>query len=146
MFTVPQIFRRSTLAPLFRGAALALLTACGGAEILVIPLFEFGFTTTSGATTLAVFFLPDTPTTASGNFDSVNMNVGASQIQFGGSYSGCSFKLALKSGFVATAPAAASYDGRFLSNDSIELRPTSGVGLPTLTMKRQGTSVRQTGC
>jgi hypothetical protein len=128
--------------------AASLINGCGGgAAALVIPLFEFGFSGTSGATTIQVFFLPDTPTTASGTFDSVNMNVDAlPQIQYSGSYSGCTFKLALKPGSVATTPIAASYDGAFLDNDSITLQPTSGNGLPALTLKRQGTSVRQTGC
>lgn len=131
------------------GAMLAasLISACGGSAALVIPLFEFGFSGTSGATTIQVFFLPDTPTTSSGTFDSVNMNVDAQpQIQYSGSYSGCTFTIALKPGNVATAPIAASYDGSFVTNDSIQLKPTSGDGLPTLTLQRQGTSVRQIGC
>lgn len=128
--------------------SLSLLSSCGGgAEVLLIPLFEFGFTGTSGATTVQVFFLPDTPTTSSGTFSSVNMNVDAlPQLHYDGTWSNCSFKLTLQAGSVAAAPIAASYNGRFLSNDSIELAPSSGAGLPTLTLKRQGTSVRQIGC
>ena len=132
-----------------RGAAAALvstLVACGGAELLLVPLFEFGFTGTSGATQFSVFFLPDTPTTSSGTFDSVNMNVGPTQIRYDGTWSNCSFKLTLKPGVVLVAPAATTYDGRFTTNDSIELTPTSGAGLPTLALRRQGTSVRQIGC
>lgn len=130
--------------------SLSLLSSCGGGtEVLLIPLFEFGFTGTSGATTVQVFFLPDTPTTSSGSFTGVNMNVDAlPQLHYDGNWSNCTFKLTLKTepGNVAAAPIASSYNGRFLSNDSIELAPSSGAGLPTLTLKRQGTSVRQIGC
>jgi hypothetical protein len=130
--------------------SLSLLSSCGGGgEALVIPLFEFGFSGTSGATTVQVFFLPDTPTASSGTFSGVNMNVDAlPQLHYDGTWSNCSFKLTLKPelGNVAAAPIATSYNGRFLSNDSIELAPSSGAGLATLTLKRQGTSVRQIGC
>jgi len=74
----------------------------------------------------------------------VNMNFDATQFQYGGTWSSCTFKLTANG--AVTAPAAASYDGRFMGNDRIELRPTSGSGLPVLTLQRQGVGTRQTGC
>ncbi|MGM9482699.1 hypothetical protein ACS5PN_16010 [Roseateles sp. NT4] len=148
MSTHPQRLSRAGAAAGAALLSLSLLSSCGGgAEVLLIPLFEFGFSGVSGATTVQVFFLPDTPTTSSGTFSGVNMNVDAlPQLHYDGSYSGCTFKLTLQAGSVAAAPIAAGYQGRFLTNDSIELAPTTGAGLPTLTLKRQGTSVRQIGC
>jgi len=124
--------------------ALGLAACGGGSEVLVIPLFEFGFTGNSGATQIQVFFLPDAPTASSGTFDGVNMNVDATQFQYTGTYSGCTFSLSTNA--AVAAPAAASYSGRFLSNDRIELTPTSGNGLPVLTLQRQGIGTRQMGC
>lgn len=135
-----------------RGRALSWplalwLAACGGGtEVLIIPLFEFGFSGTANGVAVQVFFLPDTPTTHTGSFSQVNMNVDSVQSRYDGSWTNCSFKLALQAGQTVTPPGAASYDGRFTGNDSIELTPTSGSGLPTLALKRQGTSVRQIGC
>ncbi|KQY90423.1 hypothetical protein [Pelomonas sp. Root1444] len=127
--------------------ALSLLSSCGGgAEALIIPLFEFGFSGTTGATKVDMFFVPDTPTSSSGSFSGVNVSInGAPSILYDGTYANCTFTLSLHAGSVA-APIAAGYNGRFLSNDSIELAPTSGAGLPTLTLKRLGTSQRQMGC
>jgi hypothetical protein len=136
----------------WRASAASLLVlwlaACGGGELLIIPLFEFGFSGTTGAggsVTVQVFFGPDTPTASSGTFDFVNMNVDANpQVHYTGNYSGCGFTLS--TGDAVPVPAAASYSGRFTANDSIELRPTSGVGLPVLTLQRQGTGTRNMGC
>jgi hypothetical protein len=124
------------------------LAACGGgSEVLLIPLFEFGFSgTTTGAVGVQVFFLPDTPTTSSGTFDSVNMNVDgfAQQLHYTGTYSGCSFTITTAD--AVAAPIASSYDGSFKGNDTIELKPPSGSGLPVLTLPRQGVGTRVTGC
>jgi hypothetical protein len=126
------------------------LAACGGAEALIIPLFEFGFSGSSGAVQIQIFFGPDKPTASSGNFDFVNMNVDANpQIHFSGNYSGCNFNLALIPPVppdTVPAPIANSYCGSFTGNDTIELRPTSCTGLPVLALKRQGTGSRTTGC
>ncbi len=139
-----------------RGALLlaALIAAgCGGgSEVLLIPLFEFGFTGTTGAVQVQAFFLPDTPTTPTGTFTGVNMNFDATQLHYDGTWSSCSVKLTADAAanaaanVVVTAPASTSYDGRFMGNDTIELRPTSGSGLPVLTLKRQGVGTRKTGC
>lgn len=127
-------------------ALLALcLAACGGAEVLLVPLFEFGFVgTTTGGVNVQVFFDPDTPTTSSGNFTFVNMNVDANQVPYSGSFSGCSFSISTTA--AVAAPIAARYSGRFTGNDRIELQPTSGNNLPTLVLQRQGTGTRVTGC
>ena len=124
--------------------ALGLSACGGGSEALIIPLFEFGFSGSSGATQIQVFFLPDAPATSSGNFDGVNMNVDAVQFAYTGTYSGCTFSISTNA--AVTVPAAASYSGRFISNDRIELTPTSGNGLPVLTLQRQGVGTRQMGC
>ena len=80
---------RSRAAPV---VALCL-AACGGSASLLTPLFEFGFSGSSAGVAIQVFFLPDTPTTATGTFDGVNMNVGQVQFRYTGSYSGCDFSL-----------------------------------------------------
>ncbi|MCE4553845.1 hypothetical protein [Pelomonas cellulosilytica] len=140
-----------TLRPAAALLATALVASCGGGtEVLIIPLFEFGFSGTAGpggATTVQVFFSPDTPTTTTGSFDAVNMNIDAlPQVHYTGSWSACSFQLKLDPASSVKAPIATNYNGRFVGNDSIELTPTSGAGLPTLTLKRQSASQRQMGC
>lgn len=133
-------------AGLLTGSATGLVACGGGTELLLIPLFEFGFTGTLSGTPIGVFFLPDTPTASSGNFDTVNMNVGPTQIRFNGSWRSCSFTLALKPGEAAVAPAVATYNGRFVGADSIELVPASGNAALAMTLKRQGAATRNTGC
>jgi len=121
------------------------LTACGGgSEALLIPLFEFGFAgTTTGNVGVQVFFSPDTPTTPTGTFDFVNMNVDGypQQLRYTGTWSGCTFSISTTD--TVSDPIAASYNGSFTGKDSIELRPASGVGLPTITLQRQGTGTRE---
>jgi hypothetical protein len=132
-----------------RASVVAALTLClgacgGGAELLVIPLFEFGFSGTIGAVQVGVFFLPDKPTQGSGTFDQVNVSInGASPLVFTGTYSGCTFNLSTS--LAVSAPLSNSFSGRFTSNDVIELRPTT-VSLPVLTLQRQGTGSRNMGC
>ena len=136
--------RARAIAPLL---ALWLAACGGGTELLLIPLFEFGFAgTTTGNIGVQVFFLPDKPTTSSGTFDSVNMNVAGvpQQLRFGGTYLGCSFTISTAD--AVAAPIASRYDGSFKGNDSIELRPPNGSGLPMLTLQRQGAGTRVTGC
>ena len=139
MFKASRLFSSVCLS-----AALCLAACGGGAELLLIPLFEFGFSGSSGGVALQVFFLPDTPTTTSGNFDQVNFNVGAAQFAYTGSYSGCTFTLS--SSKSVPTPAAPSYNGRFVGNDSIQLTPTVASALPVLTLQRQGTGSRVIGC
>jgi hypothetical protein len=135
------------LRALRSAAAAAVLAGCGGgAEVLVVPLFEFGFTGSSGATTIQVFFLPDTPATATGTFDSVNMNVDAQQVQYDGTWSNCNFALAVKAGQTAIAPGAAAYDGHFQGVDTIVLTPKGAPALPVLTLQRQGNATRSFAC
>jgi hypothetical protein len=130
-------------------AALLAVAACGGGSeaVLLIPLFEFGFTGKApGDVGVQVFFLPDKPTTTTGTFDAVNMNVDgvAGQVHYTGTWSGCSFSL--QTADAVQAPIAASYAGSFKGNDAIELKPTSGAGLPTLSLQRQGVGTKVTGC
>lgn len=132
-----------------RACAVTIMTlwlaACGGgAELLVIPLFEFGFSGTSGAVQVSVFFLPDKPTQSSGTFDQVNVSInGATPLVFTGTYSGCTFNISTS--VAVTAPLSNSFSGRFTGNDVIELSPTGAV-LPVLTLQRQGTGSRIMGC
>lgn len=132
-----------------RASAVAAITlwlaACGGgAELLVIPLFEFGFSGTIGAVQVGVFFLPDKPTQVSGTFDQVNVSLnGSAPIVFTGTYSGCTFNISTS--VAVTAPLSNSFSGRFTGNDVIELSPTGAV-LPVLTLQRQGTGSRIMGC
>jgi hypothetical protein len=135
--------------------ATAMLSSCGGgAEVLVIPLFEFIFVgnTPDNSQSIQASFAPNKPTTSSGNFDLVNLDAFAnggghsSGATYGGTYSGCTFKLSVRADSTATAPFAASYDGRFTSNDVVELTPTSGTGLPTLKLTRSPLSQTKSGC
>jgi hypothetical protein len=129
------------------GALAIGLAACGGGEARVIPLFVFGFSgTTTGNVQVGVFFDPDNPSTASGSFNFVNLNIDGNITQYNGSWSNCSFTLSLPQGQTAQAPAAASYTGRFQGMETIVLSPASGAGLPTFTLQRQGTSTRSFAC
>jgi hypothetical protein len=137
-----------------RGAlALALcsaLAACGGAEVLAIPLFTFGFSGTTQATTgtkkIDLFLNPpDGPATATGTFASANMQIAdtpsgdnAFTVSYTGSWSGCTFALVVAQGSSAALPAAAGYDGRFSGIDTIVLTPNTGGGAPVLTLQRAG--------
>ena len=131
-------------------ASLLALAACGGGSeaALIVPLFEFGFSgTTTGNIGVQVFFGPDKPTTATGTFSFVNMNVDGfpAQLAYTGTWSGCNFSISTNDPAVR-APIAASYTGSFRGNDSIELKPAGGGNLPTLTLQRQGAGSRVTGC
>jgi hypothetical protein len=144
MSTVLRLFRRTGGAPLL---ALWLAACGGGTEALLIPLFEFGFTgTTTGNVGVQIFFGPDQPTTATGTFSFVNMNVDGfvAQVHYTGTWSSCTFSISTAD--AVQAPIAASYTGRFKGNDSVELTPASGAGLPTITLQRQGVGTRVTGC
>jgi len=143
MSTTLRLLRRTCCAPLL---ALWLAACGGGTEALLIPLFEFGFTgTTTGNVGVQIFFGPDNPTTATGTFSFVNMNVDgfAAQLHYTGTWSSCTF--AITTADAVQAPIAASYNGSFKGNNSIELTPASGAGLPTITLQRQGVGTRA-GC
>ena len=136
-----------SIKTLLCGAVLATsLAGCGGGEAIVVPLFVFGFSGTNGASQFGVFFDPDTPTTASGTFNFVNLNVDGNVTQYGGTWSNCTFALSLPQGQNATAPAADSYSGRFQGMDTVVLTPPSGSGRPTLTLQRQGTPPQRFDC
>lgn len=120
-----------------RASALAVITlwlaACGGGlEVLVIPLFEFGFT---GANNTTLFFQPDKPTQSSGNFDvdGVRLTVTGVTTVYNGTYNGCSFNLIPNA---ASAPNSPSYTGRFTNKDTIDLTLSAGVGPTPLTVNR----------
>jgi len=119
-------------------AALLALAACGGGSeaVLLIPLFEFGFGgTTTGGVVVQVFFEPALPTTSSGTFTSVHLNAdGQGQLDYTGTWSGCTFSI--QTAAAVQAPVAASYTGSFKGNQSIELQPPGGSGLPTLSLQR----------
>lgn len=129
------------------GGALAIsLAACGGGAELVVPLFVFGFAGTSGGASVTVFFGPDDPTTASGSFTFVNFTFGGNFNNYVGAWSNCGFTMSVAQGQTAQAPAAASYSGQFQGMETIVLTPTSGTGLPTLTLRRSGTATRSFAC
>ncbi len=129
------------------GALSLSLAACGGGtEVLVVPLFVFGFSGTSGTAQVGVFFDPDSPATATGSFNFVNLNIDDRITQYRGSWSNCSFTLQLAPGQTATAPAAAGYSGQFRGVNTVVLTPTAGGGLPTFTLQRQGASPRSFAC
>lgn len=147
--TVPHHLQPSRGALLL---AALIIAGCGGGEVLLIPLFEFGFAGAAGAVQVQAFFVPDTPTTPTGTFSGVNMNFDATQLKYAGTWSSCSVKLTADAAanaaanVVVTAPASDSYDGKFMGEDTIVLRPTSGSGLPVLTLNRQGVGSKKTGC
>jgi hypothetical protein len=128
-----NLISRRRSATLFLAFCLA---ACGGA-LLIVPLFEFGFNSTDGS--VGLFLFPAKPTAESGNFDtdgvrlSIDTGSGAVTTTYNGSYSGCGFEL--KASGAVTAPAAASYSGRFTSKDTVELRRV-GETAPSYTLKR----------
>jgi hypothetical protein len=123
-----------------RGTAVVLaLSSCGGgSELLIVPLFLYGFEGSSGGTAVEVFLLPDRPTTATGRFDTANVTVGAAQTKFDGSWSNCSVSLSLRPGETPpAAPGASSYDGQLQGTDKLVLTPPAGSGRPTLTLTRK---------
>ena len=134
---------------LCRGALAIGLAACGGgAEVLVIPLFTFGFTGSSGTTTVDLDVDPSDPTTANGSFNLANLSVDGNTIRYDGTWSSCTFRLTLAAGETLVAPAAAGYDGRFQGADTIVLTPNTGAGPPSLTLQRRqaGTLPRSSPC
>jgi hypothetical protein len=128
-----KLFPRRHCAGFFAALCLA---ACGGAA-LIVPFFEFIFTNDDQSVGLSLF--PAKPGTESGDFSRAELNIsspaGTVTTPYGGSYSACEFEL--KARDVVTPPAAASYSGRFINKDTIELRPL-GDAAPIYTLKRRG--------
>jgi hypothetical protein len=138
-----NLISRRRSATLFLAFCLA---ACGGA-LLIVPLFEFGFN--SDDRSVGLFMFPSNPTTESGNFSSVNLNIdsadGTVTTRYDGSYSACQFEL--KASDVVTAPAAVTYSGRFINKDTIELRrPGDTTAIYTLKRQSGGTPTPDFGC
>lgn len=149
----------STLTWRLRAATtLALcLAACGGGELLVIPLFTFTFvgnTGGAGSEQIQIFLQPAATTTSSGNFGQVNLTVTdasstETQYPYTGSYSGCGFDIRFDTTSPKappTAPVATSYSGRFTGADTIELRPTGASSLPVVTLTRTTLLKQDFGC
>jgi len=113
---------------------LALSLSCGGAAL--IPLFEFGFIgTTSGNVCVEMFFGPEKPTTESGTFQFANMNVAGVQRSYSGTWSNDTFDISTDA--AVGDPIAARYRGSFVGENTIELHPMSGVGLPQIILQRK---------
>jgi hypothetical protein len=132
-------------------AALSLaLGACGGgSEVLVVPLFLFGFTDATNQ--VSMFFSPDQPTTPTGSFTSVNVQFGPDQaslpadVVVTGTWSGCTLTLRLTG--APAAPIANGYRGQFTSRDTIQLTPDPAqAGRPVLTLQRGGSSNSAPNC
>lgn len=138
--------RSATLA----SCALALGGCGGGTELLVVPLFLFGFS--DAPSQVSVFFGPDQPTTATGTFTSVNFQVGPDQqpplpdgVKFTGTWSGCT--MLLTSTGNPAAPIASAYRGAFTDRDTIRLTPDPAqADRPVLNVKRGGTAPGAPNC
>ena len=125
--------------------ALALGGCGGGAELLVIPLFMFGFT--DAANQVSVFFNPDQPTTATGTFTSVNFQVGpgGTAVSGSGTWSGCTMALTVAGN--PAAPLASGYRGAFINRDTIQLTPDPAqAGRPVLNVVRGGVAAGAPNC
>jgi hypothetical protein len=139
-------------------ATLALLlAACGGGELLVIPLFTFTFGGDTGgvnSTRLSLFLGPDATGKSSGSFTTVNLNVNdgtpnAVQFSYTGSYAGCDFEIAFDTKTAPPAPTdpvATRYRGRFSGADTVTLEPVGGVNLRTVTLTRSPLQKQDFGC
>lgn len=130
-------------------SALALSSCGGGTELLVVPLFLFGFT--DAANQVSVFFNPDQPTAATGTFTSVNFQVGPDQaplpatVSVTGTWSGCTMLLTLAGS--PAAPIASVYRGAFTDRDTIRLTPDPAqAGRPVLNIKRGGSAPNAPNC
>lgn len=114
-------------------ACLVLASCGGGAELLFVPFFSFGFTGTVNNATLSMFLKVSDDCTTEGTLPaSANLNVegdGASSIT--GTYKERSMTITL-----ATPPAgfAKTYDGQFEDRDTIAFTPR-GAGT-AFTVKR----------
>ena len=128
------------------GCALALVGCGGGTELLVVPLFLFGFT--DAANQVSVFFNPDQPATATGTFTSVNFQVGAdggTSVSGSGTWSGCTMVLSVAGN--PAAPIANGYRGAFINRDTIQLTPDPAqAGRPVLSVQRGGTAPTAPNC
>ncbi|RZU00840.1 hypothetical protein [Rivibacter subsaxonicus] len=147
------------LRPLLLAAVLAL-AACGGAEVLIIPLFEFIFSANNvvvGATTYTVSASftpsnpsasnPSNPSSSSGTFSSASLSVeGGDSYAATGSFDQCN--IALNVGGNPVSPIAAQYTGRFTDDNTLVLTRVGGAlpDFPTITLLRDPKSQRSGGC
>jgi hypothetical protein len=137
-------------------AFVSALGACGGAEVLVIPLFTFGFTVTTSGKKIDLFLNPAEPGTAQGTFSTVTMQFGdgSPSVSYNGTWSSCTFQLQVADGSNPASPAAQRYDGRFDGPGAIVLTPTLADGSadssrPALRLARaapQGTTPPSFNC
>jgi hypothetical protein len=130
-------------------SAMVLGSCGGGTELLVVPLFLFGFSDATNQ--VSVFFNPDQPSTATGTFQSVNFQVGPDQaplpatVNVTGTWSGCTMSLTLAGN--PSAPIASAYRGAFIDRDTIRLTPDPAqAGRPVLNIKRGGTAPGAPNC
>jgi hypothetical protein len=122
--------------PTFAGVLLAAwLTACGGgAEVLFVPYFVFGFEDTTADPIVSVFLKNSDDCTTSGNFPAeANISVGASQTSLTGSYDGRTLVITLGA---ALGDYTGTYDGRFQDRDTIVFTPKPGEVGKALTVRR----------
>lgn len=148
-------FRRWRHAALGLSLAVALV-ACGGAEVLVIPLFSFVFSGTGDGKAVTVSLNPQEPATAQGTFSSVTMQFdgGSPSVSYNGTWSSCTFQLQVSSGSNPASPAAQKYEGRFDGPGTIVLTPVLADGSadasrPALRLVRavpQGTTPPSFNC
>jgi len=134
---------------------LAALVGCGGGEVLLVPLFTFGFAFNgplAGANPDVFLNLnPNAPTTATGSFEAGStLRIDTDSRKVTGSYSGCTLTLSVGpfetgGGGTLSPLIAAGYNGRFLGPNTIELTPSSG-SQPMLTLIRFSTISRPTTC
>lgn len=120
----------------------AVLAACGGGEVLLVPFFTFGFAfngPVAGANhDIFLNLNPNVPTTATGNFEAGStLRIDTDSRDVTGSYSGCTMTLTVKaaSGGTPSPLLATSYAGRFTGANVIELTPNAGA-LPVLKLTR----------
>jgi len=128
-------------------SALALSSCGGGTELLVVPLFLFGFGDNTNQ--VRMFPFPDQPTTATGTFTNVNFQVGppleAIAVAGSGTWSGCTLLLSVAGN--PAPPMASGYRGAFIDRDTIQLTPDPAqAGRPVLNLKRDGTAPNAPNC
>jgi hypothetical protein len=133
-------------------AIAALLAGCGGgAEVLVVPFFTFGFGFTGDVAgqqrTVSLNLSPNEPTTATGTFEPTSNITMAPAGGFGrqhdvtGTWSGCTLALTVQDDagenppVAPEPPLARSYNGRFEGRHVIVLTPTVA-GFPVLRLTR----------
>lgn len=122
--------RSATLA----SCALALSSCGGGTELLVVPLFLFGFT--DAANNVSMSFEPERPATSTGSASvNVNVNDGRPSVVGTGAYNGCALSVTVPGN--PAAPIASAYSGGFVSANVLQLTPNPAqAGRPVLNLSR----------